>query len=123
MEEIWGYITEGLFAVFLVSVIGGVATTTGSFNALLYGMFASTAEQNLNMINTTQQYRTTLISSLNTGAQTLNEVSRASGQAFPLATYIVVFTLFIGAVLGIVVGAMSLIARARGAVVVPVKPA
>ncbi|MEM4878219.1 MAG: hypothetical protein QW616_05680 [Thermoplasmata archaeon] len=88
-------------------------------------MFASTTESQLASINTTQAYKTTLLGTLNDGATALQEVIRAQSNVFPLATYIVIFALFIGAILGIVVGAMTLITRARNqvATVVPVRPA
>jgi len=122
MQNVWDYVIDGLFVTFLVSIIGGIASSSGAFNSLLYGMFAASTEQNLNNINTTQQYKTTLLTNLDTGASTLGDVTRAGGQVYPLAMYISIFALFIGAVLGIVVYAMSLIASAR-AIPVPVKPA
>ncbi|MEM4460720.1 MAG: hypothetical protein QXY70_01115 [Nanopusillaceae archaeon] len=88
-------------------------------------MFASTTESQLAAIDTTQAYKTTLLGTLNDGATALQQVVRAQSNVFPLATYIVIFALFIGAILGIVVGAMALITRARSqvAAVVPVRPA
>ena len=122
MQNVWDYVIDGLFVTFLVSIIGGIAASSGAFNSLLYGMFASSTETNLNAINTTQTYKTTLLANLNTGATTLQDVTQAGGQVYPLAMYIAIFALFIGAVLGIVVYAMSLIASAR-AVPVPVRTA
>jgi hypothetical protein len=122
MQNVWDYVIDGLFVTFLVSIIGGIAASSGAFNSLLYGMFAASTETNLNSINTTQTYKSTLLSNLNTGATTLQTTTQAGGQVYPLAMYIAIFALFIGAVLGIVVYAMSLIASAR-AVPVPVKAA
>jgi len=122
MQNVWDYVIDGLFVTFLVSIIGGIASSSGAFNSLLYGMFAASTETNLNSINTSQAYKSTLLSNLNTGATTLQSTTQAAGQVYPLAMYIAIFSLFIGAVLGIVVYAMSLIASAR-AVPVPVRTA
>ena len=122
MQNVWDYVIDGLFVTFLVSIIGGIAASSGAFNSLLYGMFSASTETNLNSINTTQTYKSTLLANLNTGATTLQSTIQAGGQVYPLAMYIAIFALFIGAVLGIVVYAMSLIASAR-AVPVPVKAA
>jgi len=122
MQNVWDYVIDGLFVTFLVSIIGGIAASSGAFNSLLFGMFAASTETNLNTINTTQTYKTTLLANLNTGATTLQNTIQAGGQVYPLAMYITIFALFIGAVLGIVVYAMNLIASAR-AVPVPVRAA
>ena len=122
MQNVWDYVIDGLFVTFLISIIGGIAASSGAFNSLLYGMFAASTETNLNAINTTHAYKTTLLANLDSGATTLQQVTQAGGQVYPLAMYIAVFALFIGAVLGIVVYAMSLIASAR-AVPVPIRPA
>lgn len=120
MNDVWGYVIDGLFVTFLVSIIGGIAASSSSFNALLFGMFGSTAEDNL--AGVTYSWKANLTGAIEKGAQTLYKVTDASSQVYPLGTYITIFALFIGAVLGIVVYAMSLIAGAR-AVPVPVRPA
>jgi len=122
MQNVWDYVIDGLFVTFLVSILGGIAASSGAFNSLLYGMFAASTEENLSVINTSQAYKSTLLTNLDTGATTLGDVTKAAGQVYPLAMYISIFALFIGAVLGIVVYSMSLIASVR-AVPVPVRPA
>lgn len=120
MQDVWGYVIDGLFVTFLVSIIGGIAASASSFNALLFGMFGSTAQNTISSLNsTTYPWVNNLTSSIEKGAETLYKVTDASAQVYPLGTYIAIFALFIGAVLGIVVYAMSLISGARA---VPVRP-
>lgn len=120
-NSVWDYVIDGLFVIFIVNIITGVAASGNAFNALLYGMFAGSTEQSLAAINTTSQWKTTLTSTLNTGANTLSQVNTAAANVFPLAVYISVFVLFIGAVLGIVVMSIRLINEAR-AQAIPVRP-
>lgn len=118
MENVWNYLIDGLFATFLVSIISGIAASSTSFNALLFGMFGATAESNLEGVTAT--WKTNLTAAIGKGAETLYKTTEASAQVYPLATYIAVFALFIGAVLGIIVWAMGRVNVARG-VVVPVR--
>lgn len=120
MEDVWGYVIDGLFVVFLVSIISGIAASASSFNALLFAMFGGTAEQTLAGVSYT--WKGNLTASIGKGAEVLYRTTDASSQVYPLATYITIFALFIGAVLGIVVYAMRLITGAR-VVAVPVKAA
>lgn len=124
MQDVWGYVIDGLFVTFLVSIIGGIAASASSFNALLFGMFGSTAQNTISGMSYT--WTSNLTSAISKGAETLYKVTDASAQVYPLGTYISIFALFIGAVLGIVVYAMSLISGARAVPVaagVPVRPA
>lgn len=126
MNSVWDYVIDGLFATFLVSIIGGIAASASSFNALLTGMFGNTAHTQILAINSSisggVSWANDAINSIAEGAEVVYKVTDASAQVYPLATYISIFALFIGAVLGIVVYAMSLISGAR-TVAVPVRPA
>ena len=119
--NLWDYLIDGLFVLFLTVLIVGISTTTNSFVSLIYGMFAGTTEQNLAAINTTQQYKSSLIEVLNKGATSLSKTIDAQAQAFPLVIYISIAVLFIGATIGIVVWAMRNIREARE-VALPVSP-
>lgn len=125
MENIWDYVVDGLFAVFLVSIIAGIAASSTSFSALLTGMFGNTAHAQILAINASLggiSWIGNATGSIAKGAEVLYKTSDASSQVYPLATYVTIFALFIGAVLGIVVYSMRLITRAR-VVPVPVRAA
>lgn len=121
MNGIWDFVIDGLFVVFLVSIISGIAASSTSFNALLFTMFGGTAEQQLASV--AYSWKTNLQNTISSGADLILNVTQSSSQVYPLATYIVVFALFIGSVLGIVVYAMTLISGARREIPVPVRVA
>ncbi len=125
--DVWGYVVDGLFVTFLVSIIGGIAASSTAFNSLLVGMFGGTAHTQVLAVNSSISggigWIGNLTGAIGKGAEVTYRVTDATSQVFPLATYITIFALFIGAVLGIVVYAMSKISGARARpVAVPVQP-
>ncbi len=76
MNDVWGYVIDGLFVTFLVSIIGGIAAASSSFNSLLFAMFGGTAETQLAAIS--YSWKTNLTSAIGKGAETLYKVTDAS---------------------------------------------
>lgn len=128
MRNIWDFVIDGLFVLFLISIVAGIAASSTSFNSLLYAMFGKTAHDTILTVNGTitggLSWAGKMISVVGNGTTIIKETTTATAQVYPLATYIAVFALFIGAVLGIVVYAMSLISQSRRVpVAVPVRAA
>jgi hypothetical protein len=123
---IWDFVIDALFAVYLVNLLAAIAGTTNAFNILLYGIFGKTVEDKLQGLDpNAYPWVQSLRDTLNDSATMLKDVASAQGTVYVTAQYVVTFVLFIGAVLGIVVFAMSALREARSGVggATPVVPA
>ena len=125
VQNIWDFVLDGLFVEYIVALLGAIASTTNSFNVLLYAIFGKTVEDKLATVNAT--WVPTLQQVLSDSATMLKEIASTQGTVFPIGQYFITFLLIIGSVLGIVTIAMTSIRTARaiplGAGAVPVAPA
>jgi len=116
--NVWDFVVDGLFVNYLIALLAVVAGTTNAFGALLFGIFGSTVEDKLSTINAS--WAPDVKAVLSESAVLIRDTVTTSKLTFPIAQYIVMFVLFLGAVLGIVALAMTSIRYARA---VPVAPA
>ncbi len=112
-ENIWDFVVDGLFVTYIVTLLGAIAATTNTFNALLFGIFGSTVETQLSGYN--YSWVPNLQSVLDKSAELLLKVSETNITVYPIGQYIIMFVLFLGSILGIFAYAMRTIRSVRRA--------
>jgi len=111
LATIWDFVTEGLFAVFLVGLLSVIQGVSNSFGVLLYGMFGKEVDSELATV--TANWSNDLKSVLEVSAGTIKKVASAQGLAYTFTNHIILFALFIGALFGIVVYALTTLRVAK----------
>lgn len=113
---IWDFLTEGLFAVFMVSLIAAMNGITNSFSSLLFGIFGNTVETKLNELNSTSAWVNTVKGVLDSSATLLKDTVDVQTTVYPIVSYIILFTLFLGSIVSIIVMATASVRQARAVV-------